>query len=185
MPLWFTGCICIYRYKYSYTCKRIHECLGMLRYIYLFMNTSWTGDALWRHRIWSTLAQVMAYCQTAPRYYLNRWWQIMIGEVSWHSPLSKFTGNSKNIHHWCNHLTWYSGTLQLHRRSLVIFYYHRCESGNWYFKVIFAYQRGQWVKAVLDWLDDDPVPYITNSATLSLLHQHTKKIFFIQFHTEH
>ena len=27
-------------------------------------NSFWLGDAIWRHRPWSTLAQVMAWCQT-------------------------------------------------------------------------------------------------------------------------
>ena len=70
---------------------------------------------------------------------------------------------------------WYSPVTQT---SSCNFYYYWCEFENWYFKVISAYHRDQWVKAVLDWLDDGPVPYMTNPATLSLLHQHTKTIFF-------
>ena len=36
------------------------------------INPLWPGDAIRRHRFWSTLAQVMACCLTAPSHYLNQ-----------------------------------------------------------------------------------------------------------------
>ena len=35
------------------------------------------SDAIWRHRSWSTLAQVMACCLTASSHYLNQCWLII------------------------------------------------------------------------------------------------------------
>ena len=52
---------------------------------------SWPSNAIWWHRSVSTLAQVMACCQTAPSHYLNQCW-LIISEVLWHSPKGKFTG---------------------------------------------------------------------------------------------
>ena len=43
------------------------------------------SDAVWRQRSWSTLAQVMACCLTAPSHYLNQCW-LIISEVQWQSP---------------------------------------------------------------------------------------------------
>ena len=37
-------------------------------------NSLWPSDAFWWHRSWSTLAQVMACCMTAPSNYLNHSW---------------------------------------------------------------------------------------------------------------
>ena len=36
-----------------------------------WVNSLWPGDAIWRHRSGSTLAQVMACCLMAPSHYLN------------------------------------------------------------------------------------------------------------------
>ena len=44
----------------------------------------WPSDAIWWQRSWSTLAQVMACCLTAPSHYLNQCW-LIISEVQWHS----------------------------------------------------------------------------------------------------
>ena len=49
-----------------------------------FVNSSWPGDAIWRHGTRSTLAHVMACCLTAPSHYLNQCW-LIICEVPWHS----------------------------------------------------------------------------------------------------
>ena len=48
---------------------------------------------IWRQGSRSTLAQVMAWCLTAPSHYLNQFW-LMIGEVLWHSPDSNLTKNT-------------------------------------------------------------------------------------------
>ena len=53
----------------------------------------WPSDVTWRQESWSTLAQVMGCCLTAPSRYLNQCW-LMISEVMWHSPDSNFTENT-------------------------------------------------------------------------------------------
>ena len=35
------------------------------------IKSLWPTDAIWQHSSWSTLAQVMACCPTAPNHYLN------------------------------------------------------------------------------------------------------------------
>ena len=70
--------------------------------LYVYCKTYWAscddavlrpGDAIWRHRSMSTLAQIMACCLTAPSHYLNQCW-LMISEVLWHSPDTNFTENT-------------------------------------------------------------------------------------------
>ena len=41
------------------------------------VNSLRPSDAIWRHRSGSTLAQVMAWCLTAPSHYLNQCWLII------------------------------------------------------------------------------------------------------------
>ena len=48
------------------------------------INSLWPSDAIRRCRSGSTLAQVMAYCLTAPSHYLNQCWRF-ISKVHWHS----------------------------------------------------------------------------------------------------
>ena len=69
-------------------------CGWMKTSISLQFNSFWSSDAIWRHRSGSTLTQVMACCLTvltAPSHYLNQCW-LVISEVPWHSPESKFRG---------------------------------------------------------------------------------------------
>ena len=47
-------------------------------------NSLGHGDTIWRWRSWSTVAQVMACCLTAPSHYLNQCW-LIISKVLWHS----------------------------------------------------------------------------------------------------
>ena len=47
---------------------------------WLYFNSLRPSDAIWRHRSWSTLAQVMACCLTAPSHHLNQCW-LIISEV--------------------------------------------------------------------------------------------------------
>ena len=54
------------------------------------MNSLWPSDAIWRHRSWSTLAQVMACCLTAPSHYLNQCW-LIINTDQWHLSKGSFT----------------------------------------------------------------------------------------------
>ena len=53
-------------------------------------NSLWPGDAIWRIRTGSTLAQVVAYCPMTPSYYLNLC-SLFIGEAQWQSLESNFT----------------------------------------------------------------------------------------------
>ena len=47
-------------------------------------NSLWPSDAIWRHRLGSTLAWVMACCLTAPSHYLNHCW-LITSTVQWYS----------------------------------------------------------------------------------------------------
>ena len=38
----------------------------------ILVNLSWPSDAIWRHRTWSTLVQIMAYRLTVLNHYLKR-----------------------------------------------------------------------------------------------------------------
>ena len=42
-----------------------------------YFNSMRPSDAIWWHRYGSTLAQVMAWCLTAPSHYLNQCWLII------------------------------------------------------------------------------------------------------------
>ena len=57
------------------------------------------GDDIWRHRTWSTLVQVMAFCLTAPSHYLYQYW-LIISEVQWHSSSGNFTSDISTINRW-------------------------------------------------------------------------------------
>ena len=61
-----------------------------------FINPLWRIDVIWRHRSGSTLAQVMAWCLTAPSHYLNQCWLLII-EVLWHSSESNSTARAQAI----------------------------------------------------------------------------------------
>ena len=56
------------------------------------VNSLWPSDTEWWHRAGSTLAQVMAWCLTAPSHYLNQCW--LIREALWHSPEINFTASA-------------------------------------------------------------------------------------------
>ena len=58
--------------------------------------TLWPNNTIWQHRTWSTLAQVMACCQTAPSHYLNQSW-IIISKVQWKSPQPSVTNTNSKI----------------------------------------------------------------------------------------
>ena len=66
----------------------------------MYFNSIWPSDAIWHHRAWSTLVQVMACCLTAPSHYLNQCW-LIISEVLWHSFQGNFTGNAQDTNPWC------------------------------------------------------------------------------------
>ena len=58
------------------------------------INSLWPNDTIWRHRSWSTLAQVMACFPMAPSHHLNESW-LLINEVLWHSLLRNGTVTAK------------------------------------------------------------------------------------------
>ena len=62
--------------------KKNHIKKYLLQYIESKINSLCPGDATLWHRCWSTLAQVMACCFTAPSHYLNQCW-LLISEVLW------------------------------------------------------------------------------------------------------
>ena len=41
------------------------------------IRSLWYSDAIWNHRTWSILFQVMAGCLTALSHYLNQWYRIV------------------------------------------------------------------------------------------------------------
>ena len=47
-------------------------------------NTWWPSDAIWQHKTWPALVQVMAYCLIALSHYLNKCW-LIITKAQWHS----------------------------------------------------------------------------------------------------
>ena len=84
------------------------------------VNTLWPNGAILRYRSGSTLAQVIAYCLTAPKHYLKHCW-LTIGAVLWHS-------------------------FQFHKRYLSHEWLNQFE--NDLFKISFASHSGHWVKTV-------------------------------------
>ena len=62
------------------------------------VNSLWLSDAIWRHRSWSTLAQVRACCLTAPSHYLNQCW-LMASMDQWHLSKGNFTRDTPAIIH--------------------------------------------------------------------------------------
>ena len=61
-----------------------------------FVNSLRPSDAIWRQWSWTTLAQVMACCLTAPSHYLNQCWLIIRG-VLWHTSESSFAEIAQGI----------------------------------------------------------------------------------------
>ena len=59
-------------------------------------NSLRPSDAIWRQWSWTTLAQVMACCLTAPSHFLNQCWLIIRG-VLWHTSESSFAGIAQGI----------------------------------------------------------------------------------------
>ena len=78
--MWVSGLI--YR-LYSVTGWPIFLPYGLHGQCWDTVNSLWPNDVIWRHRSGSTLAQVMAWCLTAPSHYLNQSWLIII-DVQWH-----------------------------------------------------------------------------------------------------
>ena len=85
------------RCKYSRVghIKKFWICQVLLHNVY---SSFWPSYAIWRQRCWSTLAQVMACCLTAPSHYLNQCW-LTISKVLWHSS-EGITIRSEDTNQW-------------------------------------------------------------------------------------
>ena len=86
-------------YLLKCTTKYLWQALNIGRSFPSFIiNSLWPSDAIWRQRSWSTLAQVMACCLTAPSHFLNQCW-LIISEAQWHSYKGNSTRDASNIYH--------------------------------------------------------------------------------------
>ena len=65
-------------------------------WIFLEIISLWPSDAIWWHRPWSTMAQVMAWCLMPPSHYLNQC-LFIINDILWHSPKTNFTESTQDI----------------------------------------------------------------------------------------
>ena len=100
-----------------------HIWIKIQNWFVLGFNSLRPSDAIWRQWSWTTLAQVMACCLTAPSHYLNQCWLIIRG-VLWHTSESSFAGIAQGID---------SGY----------------EFEKYILKNIFKSPRGQWVKCTI------------------------------------
>ena len=108
-----------------------------------FSLTHWGLVTPWRHGTRSTLAQVMAWCLTAPSHYLNQCW-LIIGEVPRHS-------SQGIILRWCEDINQWN------------------KSENCSFKMSSRSPRGQWVKANTWYLwDEGRIPPEANYCQTSI-----------------
>ena len=82
----------------SYSCNSHCNCAYLIQPLYKTkgINSLRPSDAIWRQWSWTTLAQVMACCLTAPSHYLNQCWLIIRG-VLWHTSESSFAGIAQGI----------------------------------------------------------------------------------------
>ena len=60
--------------------------------LYMWFNSLVLCKAIWGHRTWRTLVQVMPCCLMAPSHCLDQY-QLFIDKVLWYSPEGNFTGN--------------------------------------------------------------------------------------------
>ena len=74
----------------------IYPCLRAASPRGCWVNSLWPSDAIWRQRSGSTLAQVMAWCLTAPSHYLNQCW-LIISKIQSHSSDGNFTRDTSVI----------------------------------------------------------------------------------------
>ena len=61
-------------------------------------NSLWPSDAIWRHRSWSTLVQVMACRLTAPNHYLNQCC-LIVSTDHWRLSEGNITRDAPAINH--------------------------------------------------------------------------------------
>ena len=75
----------------------LYKSAVMQNTVYIYINSLWSSDAIWRHTPWSTLVKIMAWCLMAPSHYLNRCW-LLISGVLCDSPKDN-TVHAKNAGH--------------------------------------------------------------------------------------
>ena len=93
------------------------------------VNSYAPSNAIWRHRAWSTLVQVIDWCLAAPSHYLSQYW-LIISKVLSHRLESNLTA--------IGHAT--------------ILY----EFEKYIFEVIATFSRGQWLN-MLFWRNNQTV----------------------------
>ena len=92
-------CFCekmIFRHKRGLVFAVSHVKFYHRNHVDYDINPLRPSDAIWRQWFWTTLAQVMACCLTAPSHYLNQCWLIIRG-VLWHTSESSFAGIAQGI----------------------------------------------------------------------------------------
>ena len=100
------------------------------------VNSLWPSDTIWWQRSGSTLAQVMAFCLTAPSHYLNQCW-LIISKIKLHSSDSNFTSDNSAINHW--------NKFEDHSSKISV----KSPRGQWV-KMIITFPWGEWVKIWYD-----------------------------------
>ena len=98
---WVYVSLCLYEFIGTGNCSMLDgtKLLPTLRLKYQFYLLWPSGIISQQYRSGSTLAQVMAWCLTAPSQYLNQSWLIICG-VEWHSSECNFIGYISAINHW-------------------------------------------------------------------------------------
>ena len=86
-------------YLHHNPCFHFRNISSFCMHFYVWFNSLWPSDAIWRHRTGSTLDQVMACCLTAPSHYLNQCW-LIISKVHWHSSEGNFAKDTSAINHY-------------------------------------------------------------------------------------
>ena len=71
------------------------DAISLISRLFLTFRPS---DTIWRQRSRSTLAQIMAYCLTAPSHYMKECW-FNISKVHWYSFEYNFTRDTSAISH--------------------------------------------------------------------------------------
>ena len=95
------------RKDFKYLCQINVEEWQKRNYMFMFplknlackgLNSLWTRNTIWWHRIGSTLSHVMACCLTTWRHHLDQCW-LFISRDPWHLSESNFTRDISAINH--------------------------------------------------------------------------------------
>ena len=94
---WYWPSVCgIFQFWFDFLFSHEPLCIVATNPSRTGLNSLRPSDAIWRQWSWTTLAQVMACCLTAPSHYLNQCWLIIRG-VLWHTSESSFAGIAQGI----------------------------------------------------------------------------------------